>query len=590
MAWGDQPWGSSVWGEGSVVSGTIRSPIGALFIDNLRFDNEGGIALFNQIPQHNESGVKDTSTINLWVAAFAGELTDVLVYVTRDGTRTLAYDQAGTGIQSGWDGNRADSTVQVSPAGTVDDELILVLDPTTPFTSEDSVIVEVLGSAGPSDLHASYTFYIEDTSPPKIDEIVWVDPRNARLRFTKEMQCDDRLNGILYSINISGAFEIVGPNTLVLTSTMPTVDLVDYWLGMTGSAYPVNNDYYQVKNVNLATREIELDMPTGVSLVSDTGVDTDADGNIVRRRTLRGFITSYRIEARPQDEAVEHLCSYAPMVVGSSLRKALPTERPSDVSEERYLFLEFHDDVSIERMYRFHVARAKDESKIAAADASTFDFTTPRFGSPVNRITMLETMPYPMLAEDLDEGGQFHKLACVLQDGMNVLWRRADMLEMLNDPDTAPQVWIDFLLYSMGNPFRVPLADLDKRRLISALVSIYKQIGTEKVIKDTLAFFLGITFDIRTFIGATGWTLGTSIIGVNTALAAGSKLAKNSYEIISPVNLTDEQRRIVRDVAEFLDPLYMHLVRIVEPGDFSGTLLFWTIGSSALGSTTTLSP
>jgi phage tail-like protein len=568
---------------------TIRTPIGALFIDDLRYDNDvGDITLFNQIPQHNEVAVKSTATINLWVAAFTDALTEVLVYVTRDGVRTLAYDQAGTGLQAGWNGSRASATVQMSIGAIVNDELILVLDPTTPFASEDVITVDVLGKSGTSTLNASYTFFVEDTSAPKVDEIVWVEPRRARLRFNKEMQCDDKLGGILYSINLSGAFEVAAPNKLLLTAALPTYDLADYWVGITGSAHPVNNDYYQIESVDLVTREMTLVMPEGVELIGDTGIDLDSDGNVVRQRSLRAYVTSYRIEARPQDELPEIVCAYAPMVVGSSMRKALAIERPADISLERYMFVDFHDDVSISRKYRFHVARARDESKIAADALSTFDFTTPSFGAPSNRVKMIDFLSGPAAAEDLDEGGQYHRLACVLQDVLNQLWNRTDTMATLSDPDTAPERWLDYLLYSMGNPFRIALTEIDKRRLISALMSIYKQIGTEKVIKDTLAFFLGIIFDIRPFIDAVGWIMGSSVIGVDTALAAGSLVAKNSYEIISPVTLTVEQRRTVRDVAEFLDPLNMHLVRIVEPGETAGTLLFWVLGSSSLGSTTTL--
>jgi hypothetical protein len=152
----------------------------------------------------------------------------------------------------------------------------------------------------------------------------------------------------------------------------------------------------------------------------------------------------------------------------------------------------------------------------------------------------------------------------------------------------APPQWVDYLLYSLGNPFKFPLTPLGKRRLIAVLVAIYKRMGTEKGIEDALAFFLGIQFDVRPFMTADWWILGQGILGLTTVLGPDSAFARNAYEIISPVRLTEEQARIVREVATTLDPAYMHLIRIVEPGEVPGTVAFWTVGSAGLGVSTVL--
>jgi phage tail-like protein len=177
-----------------------------------------------------------------------------------------------------------------------------------------------------------------------------------------------------------------------------------------------------------------------------------------------------------------------------------------------------------------------------------------------------------------------------LQDMLNVLWHRCDQLPLLSDPDSAPRDWIPYLLYSMGNPFRFNLTELQQRRLIAVLAAIFKQTGTVKVIEDTLAFFLGLQFQVNPFITADWWSLGTSTLGIDAILGPSTEFARNAYEIIAPQTLTVEQRRIVVDIATTLDPLYMHLIRIVEPGDTPGTLTFWVLGESSLGFTTQLAP
>ena len=221
---------------------------------------------------------------------------------------------------------------------------------------------------------------------------------------------------------------------------------------------------------------------------------------------------------------------------------------------------------------------------------SFFDFTTPTFGFPANRKLIWDTIPPLDQDEDLQSEGQMRRMAVVLQDLANVLWCRTDSLRNLYDPNTMPSVFVDYLLYTLGNPFQFPLTELEKRRLAESLVAIYKKIGTKQVIEDAIAFFTGIPMVVRQFLLGDSWTLGVDTLGLTTVVGPGSKLAKNLYEIISPLQLTEEQLRQVREIAEFLDPVYMRLFRIIEPGDTPGTLIYWVLGQSGLGYSTQLAP
>ena len=540
---------------------TIRTPVGALYVDNNRVDNLGvGIDYINNVPEDTETRVKVSASIKLWIVSFgANDVANVLINVTRDGNTALAYDQAGTGFQTGWSGV---ATLQSSPSSGNNDELILELIPDTVFTSLDVITVRVQGDAGIDSIDTSYTFTIQDIDPPTVDEILWREPRQARLRFTKTMKQDDEYGGTLFIKSISGAMEFVAPNSVRIKNFVPTSDLIGYWIGVTGSAYPGNNGYFKIDSVSSTNKTLTFDMTGLAPIKNDDGVDKDSSGIVVRSRNLRGFISSYRFEARPQDE-VGIECAYEPIVL--SVRAPLLEEIPQDADITRYVIINLHDDISINRLYKLHLGMAEDFIRNAADVTSIFDFTSPSFGYPSKRVNLWDLIPVPTQDEDLLHGGELRKLTCVLQDVLNVLWHRADSFENLNDPYTAPSKWVDYLLYSLGNPFRFPLTPLGKRRLISVLIPIYKRMGTEKIIEDVIAFFLGIAMDVRPFISGDYWEIGSGLLGVSTILGPGSAYARNSYEIVTPVVLTSEQERIVREIATTLHPFYMHLVRISGP-------------------------
>ena len=78
-------------------------------------------------------------------------------------------------------------------------------------------------------------------------------------------------------------------------------------------------------------------------------------------------------------------------------------------------------------------------------------------------------------------------------------------------------------------------------------------------------------------------------LGFTTVLGPGTAFRRNSYEVISPEDLTDEERRIVIDVCTWGDPVTKHLFRIIEPSSPDLTeQIIWIIGTSALGSGTVL--
>lgn len=558
-------YGSMVYNAIAASGGTaVQAHVAGLYIDNLHIDNiPDDLAVINTIPENTETAVLCTANIALQICAFNDPLTAVTKAWVKigDAPRELAYDQAGTGFQTGFDGPDSSYDVKQSVGSSVDDEGWLVIDPTTDFPSDTKIMVDVQAQAGAEILNLSYYFNTAFTEAPVVAEILWINPRRARLKFREAMRTNNLDGGTLYMASITGGMEYVAPNMLLTTGKVPKVEWIGYWIGVTGSAYPQNNRYLRVTAVDSANNLIVIDNEN-LPLKDDNGIDKDSDGNTLRTRVLRGVITSFKIEGDLDSES-EVACSYEPIII--NVRAAEQIEMPTDGDPDKYAIVDLHDDISISRKYKWHTIKAISEYEIAADLTSIHSFTSPSFNTPVDRIKIWDFIPDLDKEEDNAHQNHLNKMAVVLQDMLNVLWHRCDTLQYLYDPDRATDAWIPYLLYTLGNPFRLPLNVLHQRRLCSVLSAIYKQVGTAKIIEETLTFFLDGNFTVSTFQSRDWWELGTSALNSTAILGPSTKRAKNCYEIISDRVLTDEERDAARHIAETLDPLYMHLVRIIEP-------------------------
>lgn len=528
------------------------------------------MAVINTVPEDLESNVRVDAPISLHIVLYAASdsLENVTVSVAQGSEApVLAYDQAGSGIQAAFAGPRSSATLQHSIGLAFTDEILLVLDPLVPLSSEADVTVSVHAEAGTvSDEDFSYTFTTEDAIAPRVEDILWLDPRRARLKFNKQQPLNSTsIHGTRFLQTLSAAFEFKAPNQLLVRQT-PDSDWIGYYLTATGSAYPQNNQTFTITAVDSANRLITLDSN---SIVDDNGADFDSAGTLRRQRNLRATITSYALAARPQDESAEDqaniTCAYVPVCL--QLEEPEADQIPAGDNPDRYLIATFHDDISFGRKYRISTTKVQDvlENEADPDNGSYLDFTTPRFGIPANRATLLSFIPELVRLEDQYAGGELHRMICALQDLFNSLWYRADQVQYLADPDLAPKTWLPYMLYNLGNPFKLELTEIESRRLASALADVYQRAGTAALIEDIIEFFLGIPVEVVQFLTDDWWVLGTDSLGIDTVLGAGSAYSRNSYEIISSQALTDAQRAKMTQIAETLDPLYMHLIRIVEP-------------------------
>lgn len=581
-----------------------RVPAPALYIDELyRIESPEHIAVLNAMPQDDETDVPIDEPIRLHIVSFDNQALNATakVWVTRstDQLRVLAYDQAAGGFQPGYSGIRSSATVQASPDSGVNDELLLVIHQETDFTSLETILVEVEATnTGGESLGVSYAFTIEDLTAPVLEEILWLTPRKCRLKFDEPVSTAATPGGSLMMAPAVSGVAVLSGNRIALPGTTMNSAWAGYWVSVANS-YPENAGPWEILSVetggsaNPGNQILTVD---GV-LIEDDGVDANAAGTVIQRRDIIASVSPYYLEARLADEgggsndgpdaAIQ--VAFCPVPIEAALPETEELQTGED--QRQYVYLTFHDDISIGRKYRLHATGIDDIFSNRCGDV-TLDFVSPLFGSPTNRLTMWSDgiVAASDRKRDLESDGHLRKLAVVLQDLLNVLWYRVDSVQYLDDPMRCHPDWVDHLLYERGNPFRFPIdSEMLRRRLANALPGFYKKVGVVPGIVDMLKLLLGIEFTIQVYNSADYWRLGFSHLGSETTLGPGTAWARNSYEIDSPIDLTDEQRRIVIAVATWADPADLHLVRIVEPSTSTPVVpTYWTLGYSALGFTTTL--
>lgn len=187
-------------------------------------------------------------------------------------------------------------------------------------------------------------------------------------------------------------------------------------------------------------------------------------------------------------------------------------------------------------------------------------------------------------------------LGCT-QEVLNLLLCQIDEWGDILDPDLASEDVIDVMLADLGNPFTsFDLSDVDKRRLLRVLVHIYQLKGTDVGIVDAVLFFTGIPMQVRTF---RGWRLGPASehggaqrIGSRyQQLSSGApatigpdQRGRFSFKLVSPVDLTAEQRATVAQLATYMKSAREHYIGTIEPTPPPGPNHL-ALGHSRLGGT-----
>lgn len=186
---------------------------------------------------------------------------------------------------------------------------------------------------------------------------------------------------------------------------------------------------------------------------------------------------------------------------------------------------------------------------------------------------------------DEDVTKELENFLLSLQDVTDLILCDIDRFTDILDPHVAKEPFLSLMLCDLGNPFDFELSEIDKRRLIDVLMGLYKEKGTGQGIIDAIRFFVGITVTLDVF-NATGWVLGEDELGIDTELAPSLQFLLYSFNIISPVALTAEQRTRMRQLTDLMKVAHEHLVDIIEPD--TSTIDHWELGLSEIGVTTDL--
>jgi len=217
-------------------------------------------------------------------------------------------------------------------------------------------------------------------------------------------------------------------------------------------------------------------------------------------------------------------------------------------------------------------------------DADFVSLTPP---SPEGRrFELIDFIPQVNRSEDTT--GDLHTYIAIKQDVVNLLLCEIDRFTDILDPDLAPEAYLDAMLCDLGNPFAFSaLSEVDKRRLLRILVDIYKSKGTEQGIIDVILFFVGVLVTIDVFNGE-GWELASSssptldgqappagpgdelssaatVPADAASLGPGTRRLLYSFIVVSPINLTEEQRDRIRQIVDLMKPAHTHLIGIAEP-------------------------
>lgn len=170
----------------------------------------------------------------------------------------------------------------------------------------------------------------------------------------------------------------------------------------------------------------------------------------------------------------------------------------------------------------------------------------------------------PEMNRQQDVSRDLYKTIAVFQEVVDLLLCDIDRWTDILDVDIAEERYLDHMLITLGNPFSFELDVASKRRLIRTIVDMYRLKGTKVGIVSVVRFFLGIDIDIVAFT-EEGWILGVSELDVDTILGPGTLRERYSFDAISPIALTDDQRAQIRQIIQYMKPAHTHLVRIIEP-------------------------
>ena len=197
----------------------------------------------------------------------------------------------------------------------------------------------------------------------------------------------------------------------------------------------------------------------------------------------------------------------------------------------------------------------------APYDSAVFGGFAPQ--APPGRSFDLWTM-LPRYNRDIDTTGELAGFVACLQEVTDLLLAEIDGLTDVFDIERAAEAFVDLMLLDLGNPFRFDLGPLEKQKLASVLVELYKQKGTAVGIVNAVRFFMGLEVEVLPFAMDT-LSLGEAQLGVDFILGPSSRFALYAFNVRVDQVLSERQRRRLRKIVDLIKPGHTHFVDLLEP-------------------------
>lgn len=266
---------------------------------------------------------------------------------------------------------------------------------------------------------------------------------------------------------------------------------------------------------------------------------------------------------------------------------AVPVQPLDAVSDGAAVRVTLDTELTPDVRYRVHVTGIEDtkENPVAAPDDAAI-FTGYRSPRPAGRRFDLWSM-LPRHNRRDDVTGDLRRFIACLQEALDLLMVEGDRFSDAFDIERAPEAFLALILHDLGNPFSFDLDELDKRRLASVLVEMYRQKGTAIGIENAIRFFLGIDITAITPFAGTTLVLGESELGVDWELGPSDRFARYAFDVEVDIPLSTTERSQIRAIVDYLKPAHTHFVQLIEPMP-PVFIDHWELGSSELGVTTDL--
>jgi phage tail-like protein len=552
-------------GSIQVTGGTANSVLG-FSTSAVNGTNATGAILVNRIPEPDEVGHQVEDHLQLDVLSASGTaiaLTEIDIYV--DGN--LAWD--GSSFQAGYDGTG--SATSLPDAAT----RRFVIDPTLDLTpSADHTIRVVVGTPA---LDETYTFTTEDTVAPNITEILATGKKTIKVTFDEAMK----------ATSATALDDVLNPDNWTLVRNPPTdvpavsVEVVSVAQGDDSATYILTTDIELTFGLEyLLTVQNVVDLSDNVVSVLAQSLPFDAyspDFPEGREFFLWEMIPEFNRAMDDTGDLARTIAVFQEVVnVLLSEMDEFPNILDPDFAPEPFLdamLLDMgnpFDFVDLEVIDKRRLIQTLVAIyKLKGTEKGIVDTIQFLLGVTVT-LNIFNTgtawvlggdATQPRLVSSNDE-------MFTLSDGQTLIVRVDDTTNYTVTFNTA-----DFV--DIANATAQEVADVINEDVIGTTAGAVPD-GTVIIQHDEHGEGTAVQVLGGTANGALGFSTvaargtGTdhatvSELGDTTYLAPGESRLLYTYEIISPVALTDDQRSKITQIAEYMHPAHCHLLRIVEP-------------------------